>query len=91
MAFTFGSIARVGAQSAMAIGQAKATSQGLDKDSGNALAITSMLDDDESSNLVGNLLSSNKKKTNTIGAQNQQQNLYQANKDILGGLFSLKA
>ncbi|ADK85575.1 conserved hypothetical protein [Desulfarculus baarsii DSM 2075] len=91
MAFTFGAIARVGAQSAMAIGQAKAASQGLDEDSGNALAVTSMLDDDNSSNLVGNLLSSNKKKNNTIGAQNQQQNLYQANKDILGGLFSFKA
>lgn len=54
MGLTFSNIARIGAQSAMASGQAQANSLGLGQQEANALAVTSMVqrDDDKTINTL---------------------------------------
>jgi hypothetical protein len=47
MAITFGGLANMQTQSAMALGQAQASSMGLGKDEGNALAISNMMGGEE--------------------------------------------
>jgi hypothetical protein len=59
MAITFGGLAKMQTQSAMAIGQSQASSMGLGKNEGNALAISNMMggdDDKPGAGLVSKLM-----------------------------------
>ena len=56
MALTIGSLASIDAGSSMVSGQAQANSMGLGQDSGNALALTNLMQKDDDNSLVGNLM-----------------------------------
>ncbi|KIX14886.1 hypothetical protein [Dethiosulfatarculus sandiegensis] len=59
MAVTFGNMAKISAQSSMAIGNAQASSMGLGQQSANALAITDLMGGkDDQKGMIGTLLSS---------------------------------
>ena len=57
MAITFGGLANMQSQSALAIGQSQASNLGLSEDEGNALAISNLMDSEEES-LVSKLMGS---------------------------------
>lgn len=61
MSFTYGNIASLSTQASMAMGQSTASSLGLSKQEGNALAVTNMLNKDDDDSLVKGLMGSTKK------------------------------
>ena len=74
MAITFGAMAQVATQSALAVGQSQASSMGLGKQEGNALALTSMLGgQDEGKNMVQTLMG--KTGTNRLRGQGLKNDL----------------
>ena len=71
MAITFGGLANMQTQSALAIGQSQASSMGLGEDEGNALAISNMMGDDDEgvgTNLVSKLMGSGGSKNRLQGS-----------------------
>ena len=72
MGFTYANIAKVGAQSALALGQAQAGSLGLGQREANALGVTNLVQRDDGDKTIGTLLGSNKKGGRLRGAAFKQ-------------------
>ncbi|MBU1349329.1 hypothetical protein KJ781_04650 [Patescibacteria group bacterium] len=75
MAITFGGLANMQTQSALAIGQSQASSMGLGKDEGNALAISNMMGGDDEKpgeGLVNKLMSGGGMKNRMKGSAFKQ-------------------
>ncbi len=75
MAITFGGLANMQTQSALAIGQSQASSMGLGKQEGNALAISNLMGGDDEgpgSGLVSKLMSGGGMKNRMKGSAFKQ-------------------
>ena len=72
MGFTFSNIAKVGAQSAMAVGQAQAKGMGLGQKEANALAVTNLVQRDDGDKTIGVLMGGAKKGGRLRGAAFKQ-------------------
>ncbi len=82
MAITFGGIAKMQTQSALALGQAQAGSMGLGKQEGNALAISNLMggqDQGPGGGLVNKLLGSGGMKSHLKGSGFKQDLMDLAN------------
>jgi len=88
MAITFGGIAKMQTQSALAIGQSQASSMGLGKTEGNALAISNMMGNDEDkpgAGLVNKLMGSGGMKNRLRGSAFKEDLMDLANAALATG------
>ncbi len=67
MALTIGNMANIETGSSLVKGQSQANSMGLGESSGNALALTNLMEKDDGQGLIGNLLKPATTEANTIG------------------------
>ncbi len=87
MAITFGGLAKMQTQSALAVGQSQASSMGLGKQEGNALAISNMMGGEEEGlgeGLVSKLMSGGGMKNRLKGSAFKQDL-----KDIAGAAMAI--
>ena len=67
MALTIGNLANVEAGSSLITGHAQSNAMGLGKTSGNALALTNLMEKDDDQSLIGNLLKPATQQANKLG------------------------